>query len=61
MWTITNNKSWQHLEETFDWVANMQAVPQDARHHAEGNVAIHTQMVLQALEEQTLYQQLDAQ
>lgn len=61
MWTITGNKNWQHLEETFDWVADMQAVPQDTRHHAEGNVAIHTQMVLQALEEQPLYQQLDAQ
>lgn len=61
MWAITNNKNWQYLEETFAWVADMQGVKQDARHHAEGNVAIHTQMVLQALEEQQQYQQLDAQ
>lgn len=61
MWTITGNKNWLHLEETFSWVADMQAVPQDTRHHAEGNVTIHTQMVLQALEELPQYQQLDEQ
>lgn len=39
----------------------MQHVPQDPRHHAEGNVAIHTQMVLDALQQDPAFWQLDAQ
>lgn len=50
MWTITNNKTWEQLEANFEWVRVMKEVPQDATHHAEGNVAIHTQMVLAAME-----------
>jgi putative nucleotidyltransferase with HDIG domain len=50
MWTISENKSWNALEEKFDWVQRMADVPQDLNHHAEGNVAIHTQMVLAALQ-----------
>ena len=61
MFTISENKSWQFLEERFDWVADMQTVPQDERHHAEGNVAIHTQMVLRALKEDAAYNILDVQ
>jgi predicted kinase len=49
MWQLSENKSWTWLEQTFEWVRVMQEVPQDARHHAEGNVAVHTQMVLAAL------------
>lgn len=48
-------KDWDTLTQQYDWVADMQEVPQDKRHHAEGNVAIHTQMVLQALQEQPGY------
>ena len=48
-WTLTNNKDWSALEQTFDWVAAMRGVPQDPIHHAEGDVAIHTNMVLNAL------------
>jgi len=61
MWTISENRDWQHLEEKFDWVNDMQNVVQDARHHAEGNVAIHTQMVLQALQQLPEYLALDEQ
>lgn len=61
MWQITTNKDWKHLEEKFDWVQVMQTVVQDARHHAEGNVAIHTQMVLQALVNLPGYQALQPQ
>ncbi|MET3880114.1 AAA family ATPase [Chitinophaga sp. OAE865] len=50
MWQLSENKDWKHLEHTFEWVRVMQEVPQDARHHAEGNVAVHTQMVLEALQ-----------
>lgn len=61
MWTITQNKSWEYLENTYDWIRIMKEVPQDPIHHAEGNVAIHTQMVLAALEAQPAYLQLDVQ
>ncbi len=60
-WAITNNKEWLHLEQTFDWVADMKGVPQDKIHHAEGDVATHTQMVLNALQTLEEYQQLDDQ
>ncbi|BAV09938.1 HDIG domain-containing protein [Filimonas lacunae] len=58
MWTIGKEKSWEYLERTFEWVAIMKEVPQDARHHAEGNVAIHTRMVLDALIKEPTYAQL---
>ncbi len=49
MWCISENKNWEHLEEEFDWVADMSEVPQDPVFHAEGNVAIHTRMVIEEL------------
>ncbi len=61
MWTITENRSWSYLEQTYDWVRDMQDVPQDPVHHGEGNVAIHTQMVLEALQQLPAYQELSAQ
>lgn len=59
MWQLTKNKTWENLCQTFDWVADMQHVPQDAIHHAEGNVAIHTQMVINELVQLAEYQALD--
>lgn len=61
MWTISNNKSRDYLEQTFDWVRDMKDVPQDKRHHAEGDVAIHSFMVLDALIQQPTYLQLSAE
>jgi putative nucleotidyltransferase with HDIG domain len=61
MWTIIENKDWAHLETRFDWVKRMAEVPQDEIYHAEGNVAIHTKMVLEALVAQSAYEQLFAQ
>lgn len=58
-WSIANNKDWSHLEQTFDWVADMRGVPQDKIHHAEGDVATHTQMVLKELQSLQECQQLD--
>jgi len=49
MWTISKNKNWEHLMNTFSWIQDMQHVPQDKKYHAEGNVAIHTKMVLEEL------------
>lgn len=49
IWQLTQNKDWGSLEKQFSWVANMQYVEQNKIHHTEGNVAIHTQMVLDEL------------
>ncbi|HEC8323118.1 MULTISPECIES: AAA family ATPase [Providencia] len=57
-WQLTQCRDWTQLEKQFDFVRDMQYVPQDRLHHAEGNVAIHTQMVLAALEGLPEYQQL---
>lgn len=61
MWKITQNKEWSFLESQFDWVRDMASTPQDPYHHAEGNVAIHTQMVLAELIKNKDYQKLDPQ
>jgi putative nucleotidyltransferase with HDIG domain len=42
---------WATLDAQFDWVRAMRGVPQDPVHHAEGDVWIHTRMVLEALSE----------
>jgi predicted kinase len=60
-WKLSINKEWTHLEQAFDWVADMRHVPQDPVHHGEGNVAIHTQKVLEALTSLDGYQQLTPQ
>jgi len=57
---IIKNKDWNDLTKNYDWVADMHGVPQDSIHHAEGDVAIHTQMVLKELIQLKEYQQLDA-
>ncbi|WP_431222118.1 AAA family ATPase [Serratia sp. L9] len=49
MWYLSEDKTWSNLAEKFRWVADMHQVPQDPRHHAEGDVAVHTQRVLAAL------------
>lgn len=61
MWTISENKQWTELENRFDWVKRMKDVPQDPRYHAEGDVGIHTQMVLEALQNESAFKQLSAQ
>jgi len=61
MWTISDNKTWARLAARFEWISVMEQVPQDVHHHAEGNVAIHTQMVLDALQQEPGFQQLNAQ
>jgi putative nucleotidyltransferase with HDIG domain len=61
MWTLTTDKSWDQLHDQLDWVRDMEDVPQDPVHHAEGNVAIHTRMVLEALQQLEGYKKLSAQ
>ena len=50
IWQLVENKEWAALEKQFSWVADMKNVPQHKIHHAEGDVAIHTQMVLDKLQ-----------
>ena len=40
---------WKGLLERFRWLRAMEGVPQDPVHHAEGDVLIHTRMVVEAL------------
>ncbi|MBX7227031.1 MAG: AAA family ATPase [Chitinophagales bacterium] len=40
---------WEWLESTYDWFRDMKGVPQDAIWHAEGDVFVHTKMVVEAL------------
>lgn len=61
MWEITKQTSWTSLENEFDWVQDMKNVPQDPIYHAEGDVAIHTKMVLYELEQLEEYQNLSKQ
>jgi len=46
---------WEQIVERFAWVRAMAGVPQDALHHAEGDVLVHTRMVVDALAEQTAW------
>lgn len=61
MWTFTENRDWSFLEQQFDWVKDMAQTSQDPLHHAEGNVAVHTQMVLSELEGMPAFNLLSAQ
>ena len=61
MWTLTTHKDWNHLQQAFDWVRDMEGVKQDPVHHAEGDVAIHTRLVLEALQRLEGYKALSPQ
>jgi hypothetical protein len=60
MWTLSKNKSWDELQK-FAWVRDMHGVPQSPVHHAEGDVAVHTQMVLAELMKLPEYSELSEQ
>jgi len=40
---------WELIESSYDWFRDMKGVPQDPIWHAEGDVQIHTKMVVEAL------------
>jgi len=61
MWKIINTKKWEVIRQTFDWIQDMEGVPQDPIYHAEGDVAVHTEMVMNALLNLPEYQALDKQ
>lgn len=41
--------AWPELARRYEWVRRMADTPQDPIHHAEGDVAIHTEMVCKAM------------
>ncbi|AHM58862.1 metal dependent phosphohydrolase [Flammeovirgaceae bacterium 311] len=51
MWQITEDYQWDTLRRRFNWVRDMQGVSQDPAFHAEGDVATHTRMAIEALQE----------
>ncbi|NDV58327.1 AAA family ATPase [Bacteroides sp. 519] len=61
IWKFTSDKNWATLEERFSWVADMHHVPQHKLYHAEGSVATHTRMVLEALTTLPYYQSASEQ
>ena len=61
MWQIINTQNWEAIGKTFDWIQDMKGVPQDPIYHAEGDVAIHTEMVMNALLGLPDYLNLDEQ
>ncbi|MCG5214840.1 AAA family ATPase [Streptosporangium sp. KLBMP 9127] len=42
---------WPEIESAFGWVRRLAGVPQDAVHHGEGDVAVHTRMACEVLAE----------
>lgn len=40
---------WDFLLSHYTWLCDLAATPQDAQHHAEGDVLTHTRMVVEAL------------
>lgn len=61
LWQLSESKEWSELRKKFSWIADMHGVPQDPHHHAEGDVAIHTQRVVAALAESNEFSQLPSQ
>lgn len=61
MWRINNSKKWSDLYQRFAWVRDLEGVVQSPVFHAEGDVAVHTQMVVEALTALPAYQQLSEQ
>ena len=61
IWKLSERKDWNSLEQQFGWVRDMNQVPQHTVHHAEGSVAVHTRMVLEALLRQPAYLMLPEQ
>ena len=49
---------WEALLAQFEWLRAMDGVPQDPVHHAEGDVLIHTRLVVEALSRHPAWQAL---
>lgn len=60
-WKIHPSYNWQELELSFDWIRDMKGVQQSPIYHGEGDVFVHTQLVLKELFDLSAFQQLDEQ
>ena len=52
---------WAAMEVTYDWLRDMREVPQDTIWHAEGDVLVHTKMVVSELLQLPEFQTLSEQ
>lgn len=52
---------WETLESNFPWLRDMHDVPQDPVWHGEGDVFVHTQMVVEALINLPQYRDLEVE
>ncbi|MEL7148965.1 MAG: poly(A) polymerase, partial [Bacteroidota bacterium] len=59
LYEIDQPIDWGTLEARFDWLSDMRGVPQDPLWHAEGDVFVHTKMVVDALLGLKSYQELE--
>jgi putative nucleotidyltransferase with HDIG domain len=50
MWQFIQHIDWAHIEEQLPWFRELRETPQDPVYHAEGDVATHTRMVVEALQ-----------
>lgn len=53
------NFDWQGITKDFSWIQDLQGCEQDPIHHAEGDVHIHTKMVLDRLVDLPYFNQLN--
>jgi putative nucleotidyltransferase with HDIG domain len=51
---------WSAIDQAFPWIRKLRGSTQDAIHHAEGDVWIHTRMVVQALIDSQGWRELPA-
>lgn len=58
IWLDNYQPNWDYIV-TLDWFQSMQDCPQDPTFHAEGNVGIHTKMVVNELLQSTEFQALE--
>lgn len=49
---------WQTLANNYPWISDLKGVPQNPVYHAEGDVFVHTQMVVEELCKLNSYQKL---
>ena len=61
MWRLTDKTDWNEIRNEFDWIRDMAGVPQDKLYHEEGDVEIHTRMVMEALLDLSEYKVLNEQ
>lgn len=50
--------AWERIEQEFPQLRRMEGCPQDSTHHAEGDVLVHTRMVVEALASSTAWRAL---